>query len=161
LGETYSVLLGKPTFPRDVTQAVLYAHCGDGALDDKHAGFVTTAPDYTDDRYIVTCGDTRWAEQALLHELTHVFNRNTFGAIPLWLEEGLADYLSSIEVAGSRVRIGRPSRLQGSMYGRAVSLPTLDTLLGAEYQRFHFGSQEPVYYFAASSLVRILATRSE
>jgi tetratricopeptide (TPR) repeat protein len=40
------------------------------------------------------------------HELTHHFMRNTIPGLPLWLDEGLAEYHSTFSVRGHEVRIG-------------------------------------------------------
>jgi tetratricopeptide (TPR) repeat protein len=40
------------------------------------------------------------------HELTHHFMRNTVPGLPLWLDEGLAEYYSTFSVRGDEVRVG-------------------------------------------------------
>ncbi|HYC91180.1 MAG TPA: DUF1570 domain-containing protein [Thermoanaerobaculia bacterium] len=40
------------------------------------------------------------------HELAHHFMRNTIPGLPLWLDEGLAEYHSTFSVRGHEVRIG-------------------------------------------------------
>ena len=42
------------------------------------------------------------------HELAHSFIRNTIPGLPLWLDEGLAEYYSTFTVRGDQVTIGWP-----------------------------------------------------
>lgn len=46
-----------------------------------------------------------------VHELSHYELYRRFGALPAWLDEGLAAYFSSIEDLGQQVLIGTPQRL--------------------------------------------------
>lgn len=48
------------------------------------------------------------ADRVIYHELTHYFIRNTTAGVPLWLDEGLAEYYSTFSVSGEKVSIGRP-----------------------------------------------------
>jgi hypothetical protein len=52
------------------------------------------------------------AFRAIYHEYSHFLLRNVFGAAPLWFNEGLAEYYSTVEVAGDgrRALIGKPVR---------------------------------------------------
>ena len=49
-------------------------------------------------------GDTL---RAARHELVHLMLRHAATSAPRWLEEGLADYYSTLEAGGGRVRLGR------------------------------------------------------
>lgn len=44
--------------------------------------------------------------RVVYHELTHHFMRNTVPGLPLWLDEGLAEYYSTFSVRGDEVRVG-------------------------------------------------------
>jgi hypothetical protein len=46
--------------------------------------------------------------RVVYHELTHALMRNTVPGLPLWLDEGLAEYYSTFSVRGDEVRIGYP-----------------------------------------------------
>lgn len=46
-----------------------------------------------------------------VHELSHYELYRRFGALPAWLDEGLAAYFSSIEDLGQQVLVGTPQRL--------------------------------------------------
>jgi tetratricopeptide (TPR) repeat protein len=44
----------------------------------------------------------------IFHELTHYFVRNTVVDLPLWFNEGLADFYSTFEASGDTVLVGLP-----------------------------------------------------
>ena len=46
--------------------------------------------------------------RVVYHELAHHFLRNTIPDLPLWVNEGLAEYYSTFSVRGDEVRIGYP-----------------------------------------------------
>lgn len=52
------------------------------------------------------------AYRGIYHEYSHYLLRNVFGAAPLWFNEGLAEYYSTLEVSsdGRRAVIGKPIR---------------------------------------------------
>jgi FimV-like protein len=52
------------------------------------------------------------AHRGIYHEYSHFLLRNVFGAAPLWFNEGLAEYYSTLEVTGDgrRALIGKPVR---------------------------------------------------
>ena len=52
------------------------------------------------------------AYRGVYHEYSHILLRNVFGAAPLWFNEGLAEYYSTLEVTkdGRRALIGKPVR---------------------------------------------------
>ena len=58
--------------------------------------------------WIVINGDAEGGDplRVVFHEATHAFIAHNFPNVPLWLNEGLAEYYSSFVVAGGRVEIG-------------------------------------------------------
>jgi tetratricopeptide (TPR) repeat protein len=46
--------------------------------------------------------------RTIYHEFVHYFVSNTMPFIPLWLNEGLAEYFSTIKVKGTQVDVGLP-----------------------------------------------------
>lgn len=48
------------------------------------------------------------SERVLAHEFTHAVLHAAAPGLPLWLEEGLAEFFSTFRVRGSRVDLGRP-----------------------------------------------------
>lgn len=61
---------------------------------------------------ILAAGDnTQSMRMHWVHELTHYELFRRYGALPAWLDEGLASYFSSIEDLGEEVLLGTPQRL--------------------------------------------------
>lgn len=55
--------------------------------------------------------DTQSMRLHWVHELTHYELYRRYGALPAWLDEGLASYFSSIDDLGDKVMLGTPQRL--------------------------------------------------
>lgn len=76
------------------------AQISGGFLPTRHANYI-----------VVDAGPERRVDRVVYHELAHFFLRNTIPVLPVWLDEGLAEYYSTFGIAGDhrdRVRIGRP-----------------------------------------------------
>ena len=59
--------------------------------------------------YVAINGDLRGDGVAIMfHEYLHYVLRNSFAGLPLWLNEGLAEYYSTFEAAGNAAKIGLP-----------------------------------------------------
>jgi tetratricopeptide (TPR) repeat protein len=97
----------------------------------------------------------------VLHELTHSFLRRAYGGVPIWLNEGLADYLSTLRVEDGKAILGeRPP------YYRLTPgfTPTVGQLLSADRDTFYAGRQDTLggrdarylYYSGAWALVHFL-----
>ena len=50
----------------------------------------------------------RGALGVIQHEYVHYFVRHNFPRVPLWFNEGLAEYYSTFEIEGEHARLGRP-----------------------------------------------------
>jgi hypothetical protein len=163
LTDVYASLLGAFDAPHDVTEVIVFNACSEvEALHANALGFVTATRDFEARRIMVTCESFRYAGQVFMHELVHVFNRHAFGPLPVWLEEGLAGYLMTVAVENGQVVIGRPFIDTQNLHGHVVAnMPTLDKVLGADWQHFHFGNEESAYYLAAKNLVGVMNTRSD
>lgn len=59
--------------------------------------------------YMTMNGDPRGDERAIIyHEYLHYVLRNQYASLPLWLNEGLAEYYSTFQVDADEARIGLP-----------------------------------------------------
>lgn len=163
LTQVYQTLLGEFDTPNEVTQVIVFDSCSEvQALHANALGFVTVTRDFEAQRIMVTCESFRYSAQVFMHELVHVFNRHAFGPLPVWLDEGLAGYLMTVDVEQGQVAMGRSFVDTQNLHGHAVAnMPTLDKVLTADWQHFHFGNEEPVYYLAAKNLVGVMNSRSE
>jgi tetratricopeptide (TPR) repeat protein len=98
----------------------------------------------------------------LLHELTHRFIARAYGWAPAWLNEGLADYFSTMKIEGGRVVLGEipPGRLVDPSL-----VPTVEELVRADHAAFYgqwtrAGTDEGAvhrarYYAGAYALVHL------
>jgi Flp pilus assembly protein TadD len=60
---------------------------------------------------VVTSGELdETTRTTLLHELTHDLFARNFGAAPVWLNEGWAEYFSTLRIEAGKVRIGSAPR---------------------------------------------------
>lgn len=59
--------------------------------------------------YVAINGDPRGDQRGIVyHEYLHYVARNNYGDLPLWLNEGLAEFYSTFEVDGDQAKIGIP-----------------------------------------------------
>jgi tetratricopeptide (TPR) repeat protein len=105
-----------------------------------------------------------YATQLVQHELAHRVIGVNLLAPPIWLNEGLADYLSTYTLAGSRAIFGGTPRkfsfvgASKRRYGtRSDALPHLDELLAATWPTFHAQGREHYFYAASWALVHYLS----
>lgn len=59
------------------------------------------------ERDFIVLGPASSADRALRHEFVHLILHHTTAPLPRWLEEGLAEFFSTLEVADGKARIGR------------------------------------------------------
>jgi len=106
------------------------------------------------------------------HELTHRFLDHRLRWTPPWLEEGLAEYYSTLKVQGDdaivgtlpntqiiRVDIHSSASLIGSLTEDRVDLaevPTVQQLLTADFSTFHDRAHELAYYAGAWTFVHMM-----
>ncbi len=94
-----------------------------GPIDlERHPTVVLPHPRYGDDDRIT-----------LLHELTHRLVNHVYGSMPVWLNEGLAQYFSTMRIRDGEVVLGEP--LPRRAYTADV-LPTVPALLAMDRLRF-------------------------
>ena len=70
-------------------------------------GFYQSGPDRD---YIALERTGEETYRIVYHEYMHLVLNHTSVKLPLWFEEGVAEFYSTIESAGNRLRIGRPVR---------------------------------------------------
>ena len=93
--------------------------------------------------YITLALDSDWSRgpgSTLLHEYTHLLVDNYYGAAPLWLKEGLAEFYSTARVSGGGRRVTTGARIPtrvGQL--RGAQLIPLRALFGVD--------QESPYYY--------------
>ena len=98
----------------------------------------------------------------VFHEYTHLLLRNATPSIPVWLNEGLAEYYSTYALAanGKRADIGRPIGRHVALL-RERFLP-LAQLIGVERssELYNEGERQSIFYAEAWALTHYLMVES-
>jgi Protein of unknown function (DUF1570) len=106
-------------------------------------------------------GDRSESLRTIFHEYVHLVIGNISPAMPVWLNEGLAEYYSTfqVEADGKRALIGRviPSHLQLLNERRPLSIPEL---LAVEQTSsdYNEGERQTLFYAQSWALVHMLAS---
>lgn len=123
------------------------------------AGHFQSGPDVN---YIALSADAqhaRGADALAFHEYVHLLVRHNFGRVPLWLNEGLAEFYSTFEVVDGnrRVRLGQP--IKGRLLTlRERELLPLSTLFGVDDQSPYYNEsgRREIFYAESWAFVHYL-----
>lgn len=111
-----------------------------------------------DHDYIVISGTAIEYYQVATHEYTHLLLGQTGGAIPLWLNEGLAELYSTIDQAGGRILVGKapPGRAETLRNDRWIDL---DALLSVTHESplYNRKAHAGMFYAESWALVHMLS----
>lgn len=93
------------------------------------------------------------------HEYLHEVMNNTFPGVPLWLNEGMAEYYSTFHATPRGAEIGRPV-VDHVEYLRTMPLLPLKSLfaVGVDDPAYNEGSKAGVFYAESWALVHYLMT---
>ena len=108
--------------------------------------------------YVAINGDRRGDERSIIyHEYLHYVLRNQFAELPLWLNEGLAEYYSTFEAAGDEAKIGLPI-VEHVAWLRKNPLIPLTSLfaVGEESKEYNESSRRGAFYAESWALVHYL-----
>jgi tetratricopeptide (TPR) repeat protein len=96
-------------------------------------------------------------QSVVFHEYVHFLIGLNYDAIPLWLNEGLADFYASSATEGDRVLVGRPAPVSLKVLKQRPNLP-LETLLAVDGDSPYYNEQEraSIFYAQAWALVHYL-----
>ena len=94
----------------------------------------------------------------VFHETVHYFLRHNMPWVPLWFNEGLAEYYSTLESEGDRVVLGRPveHHLAALRRGGGLSLDELLTAGAVRSWRGHPSAEVGGFYATSWLLVHYL-----
>ena len=91
--------------------------------------------------------------RAAFHEYTHLLLRQTFPDAPLWLDEGLADYYSTLRITGDRsALIGLPLATHITLL-RQGSMPLTQMFEATHQSAVYTGTDRVLLYAQAWALV--------
>jgi tetratricopeptide (TPR) repeat protein len=115
----------------------------------------------TDFLFLVTCADERIQDRgaSFCHEFVHSWQYGNFQDMPVWMREGMADYISTARFSGSEVEIGQPPRYYSELL-KNQSLLTLDLMFAidagaAAYRRSN--SIRDIFYLESWAMTHYLA----
>jgi len=90
------------------------------------------------------------AVRAARHEWVHRALHHTTAALPLWLEEGLAEYWSTLEVSNGAAIVGKPPESRVRLLMRAGWLPAEEFWTAGKRSRFYTNEQLAAVFYAQS-----------
>ncbi len=98
----------------------------------------------------------------LYHEYTHSLLHLNFTHIPLWLDEGLAEYLGNVALGDKESRIGTvdPSHLYVLQQNRLIPIETL-LAVGQDSPYYNESDRASVFYAESWALVHYLMLNQE
>ena len=130
------------------------AYLGKGTLD--LAGLFLRAPDKN---YVLLRLDTEGEHpySTVYHEYTHYMLRKSESWIPVWLNEGLAEFYQNTDLTSKDVDLGQPSA-NNILYLRQQSLLPLTTLLKVDHNSpyYHEENKGSVFYAESWALVHYI-----
>lgn len=112
--------------------------------------------------YVAINGDQRGDERDIVyHEYLHYVLRNSYTSLPLWLNEGLAEYYSTFEVGEAEARIGKPIPEHVLWLRRNPPIP-LTTLFAVDQDspEYNETSRRGAFYAQSWALVHYLLSGS-
>jgi len=87
----------------------------------------------------------------IFHEYTHLLVKNTFESVPIWFNEGLAEYNSTFSITDDqKVRLGSPIGSHVFLLRESKMLP-LQTLFEVDYDSPHYNEKDKTSIFYAQS----------
>jgi hypothetical protein len=162
LTASYAALISSAPAVREPVRVIHLADCDDFdqvIWSPGIGGFVMPSLDFEEQRTVVTCEQRFVGHEIVAHELAHDFNDAYLGVTPTWLNEGLATYFQTVEVAAGRATIGRKSALDNLSFLRDREYPGTRALVGMDSERFH-AQEGRDHYIASWKLVHLLLDTS-
>jgi len=107
-------------------------------------------------------GSQNGVDRIVFHELTHYFVKNTVAGLPLWVNEGIAEYYSTFKTFGDEVHIGRPID-DHVLWLRGKALIPLRDLISVDRDSkiYNERSRQGVFYAESWALLHYLMLGSE
>ena len=122
------------------------------------AGYFQPGPDVN---YITLTTELRGQQDpftVIFHEYTHLLVENTFADVPLWFNEGLAEYYSTFAITDDqKVRLGAPIGSHVFLLRQSKMLP-LRTLFEVDYKSPHYNesNKQGIFYAQSWALMHYL-----
>ena len=96
-------------------------------------------------------------DRTIYHEMTHAFVKNTLTGLPLWFDEGIAEYYSTFSIKGDSVNIGMPIPEHVMWLRSETPIPLTQLFaIDSESKDYHEGRRQGVFYAESWALVHYL-----
>ena len=111
-----------------------------------------------DGNHVLIAGSSKGVARIVYHELTHYFLRNTVSShVPLWFNEGLAEFYSTFTGSNDTVDVGRPVEEHLAWLRNQPLIPLKDLFaINHESKEYHEGNRQGVFYAESWALVHYL-----
>jgi tetratricopeptide (TPR) repeat protein len=115
-----------------------------------------------DRNFIAIDLSTESSWEVVFHEYAHLIINGNLPPLPLWFDEGFADFCSSFKVEGKQVRIGEPlpGRVQSLLDNRWMHLTDLFSVQHGS-REYNEGDRRSVFYAESWLMVHYLIVRQQ
>lgn len=133
------------------------AYLGKGRLD--LAGYFLRAPDKNYVLLRLDAENEQHPYATIYHEYTHLQIGDAIEWMPLWLNEGLAEFFQNTDISGNEARLGQPSP-DNLLYLEQHQLIPLDVLfrVDANSPYYHEEQKGSIFYAESWALVHYFET---
>jgi hypothetical protein len=142
-------------FPNDAAFAP-YRPTYQGKVRTDVAGYAGAGLDVN---YIAMLDVGEFSERVIFHEYTHMIVANAVARVPVWLNEGLAEFYSTFALmdGGKRAQIGRPIAEHLQLLNGSVRVPLADLLkVDAQSPLYNEGARASDFYAESWALTHML-----
>jgi tetratricopeptide (TPR) repeat protein len=111
-----------------------------------------------DGNHVLIAGYSEGVDHVVYHELTHYFLRNTVSShVPLWFNEGLAEFYSTFSARNDTVDVGLPVAEHLAWLHKQALIPLKDLFaINHDSKEYHEGNRLGVFYAESWALVHYL-----
>ncbi len=110
----------------------------------------------TDKSFIIidSSSDRTWS--TVFHEYAHYLLYGNYAQMPLWFDEGFAEYFSTIKMAGNMAEIGHPPKNAEHLLGKLMSITDLFSVEADSAIYREEGEQRLVFFVQSWLMVKYL-----
>lgn len=111
-----------------------------------------------DGNHVLIAGSSKGVDRVVFHELTHYFLRNTVSShVPLWFNEGLAEFYSTFSARKETVDVGMPISEHLAWLHKEKLIPLKDLFaINHDSKEYNEGDRQGVFYAESWALVHYL-----
>lgn len=113
---------------------------------------------HRDGNHVLIDASARGVDHVVYHELTHYFLRNTVPTeVPLWFNEGLAEFYSTFTARNDSVEVGLPVDEHLAWLRTQPLIPLKDLFaINHDSKEYHEGNRQGVFYAESWALVHYM-----